>query len=402
MKVLQVHNRYRSGEPSGENTVVDDEARLLQEAGVTVLRHLRSSDEIDHMSLFDKAALPLRPFYSREDATAVAAIIDRHVPDLLHLHNPNPLISMAVVDVAAKRGLPVVMTVHNHRRICIKGTFYREGRPCHDCLAAASPWPGVVHACYRDSRAQSLVAAGALVAHRRSYSRIDRFIAISQAMRTSMLASGVDPNRVVVKPNTVRDPGDATATEADPGGAERRFLFVGRLSEEKGVRLLLDAWDHHQDGTLGVLTLVGSGPLEDYARARVRARTDVLVAGRLDSERVGIAMRESTVVLVPSTWQEPFGLVVLEAYARARPVLSTGEGGLADLLHADCSWRAAPTVDAWAAALARVDPTEARARGRRARARFEAVYSPAVVTSQLISIYEGVLAQRSTGGSAAQ
>ena len=228
----------------------------------------------------------------------MTGILRRSRPDLMHLHNPNPLVSMSVVRVAAGHQVPVVMTTHNHRHTCIKGTFRRDNHGCHDCQGRALPWPAVAHACYRDSRPQSLVMGTALVAHRSSYARVSRFIAISSAMRQSLLLSGVSAERIVVKPNSVPDPGPDCSEV--PLLDQPQFLFVGRMDEEKGVQLLLDAWMRHGDGCHGRLTLVGSGALEPAARALAARRGDVTVIGQVPPTDVGALIEASSAVLVPS------------------------------------------------------------------------------------------------------
>lgn len=394
MRILQVHNRYRSDVPSGENAIVDAEAGLLSEHGVEVLRHIRSSDEIQQMSWADKVLLPLRPFRSKDDVLAIEQAIRHKRPDVLHLHNPNPLISMSVVGAAVRAGVPVVMTSHNYRHTCVKGSFRRDGQPCHDCRGESVPWPAVAHGCYRESRLQSVVAVGALVAHRSRYGQVDCHIAISTTMRDSLVAAGISRGRIVVKPNSVPDPGPHVPAVDARSPRRPRFLLVGRLVEEKGVRLALDAWLRHPTGALGQLVIAGAGPLEAIVRNVASRRADVRFLGRLDAFGVAREMEASTVVLVPSLWEEPFGLVVLEAYARRRPVISTGLGGLSDLLTPTTSWRVAPSVDAWAAQLSATTLAEAASRGQAARAHYESHYTPDVVTRRLIGIYDELVRHR--------
>nr|WP_231135293.1 glycosyltransferase [Motilibacter deserti] len=377
---MVAHNLYRSDSPSGENLAVETEIGLLRAAGVEVVTHVRSSDEIDGFTARQKALLPLRPFRSGEDVRAVEGLIDASRPDVLHLHNPNPLISMSVVDAAKRRGVPVVMSVHNARHTCIRGSFFRDGHPCHDCQGRA-PWPGVVHGCYRGSRAQSAAAAGALVAHRGSYRRIDRFLAVSDSVRRELLASGFPAERLTVKPNALPDPGPSSPPTT------RDVVFVGRMTEEKGVRLLLDAWQHLPDGAQGTLTLAGSGPLETAAREVAARRSDLVVAGQLDATGVDAVIRRAAAVVIPSVWAEPFGLVALEAYSRSRPVISTGAGGLADFLGPDRSWQVAPEPAAWADALAGLDVAEAARKGAAAREHYATAYSPDAVITQLTDVY---------------
>src|SRR4051794_33501406 len=165
MRVLVVHNQYRSAMPSGENAVVRDEVELLRRAGVDVYSYIRGSDELQYMSRGERAALALRPVYSRKDTEAVEGVIRGFRPDILHVHNPYPLISPWVVRTAKRLGVPVVVSIHNHRLVCSKSTYFRDGHICRDCASTRLPWPSVLHGCYRDSRPQSAVMAVALTAH---------------------------------------------------------------------------------------------------------------------------------------------------------------------------------------------------------------------------------------------
>src|SRR2546423_4370592 len=155
MKVLVAHNRYSSAQPSGENTVVDAEIAQLRGAGVEVVPFLRSSDEIGSLPLAQKAMLPLGPIIAPPAVKALKGLIKTERPDVLHLHNPYPLLSPWIVRTAQAHGLPVVQTVHNYRQVCANGLYFRDGHVCHDCRGRAVPLPPVVHACYRGSRAQS-------------------------------------------------------------------------------------------------------------------------------------------------------------------------------------------------------------------------------------------------------
>src|SRR5581483_6752869 len=158
MRVMVVHNRYRSALPSGENAVVDQEIGWLRAAGVDVVPFLPSSDE---MSLWDKALLPVSPIWRPRRGTVRAAR-----PDVVHLHNPYPLISPSIVRAAHAYGVPVVQTVHNYRHVCAAASFFRDGLPCHDCRGRVFAVPAIRHGCYRGSRAQSAVMATTLAVNR--------------------------------------------------------------------------------------------------------------------------------------------------------------------------------------------------------------------------------------------
>lgn len=389
MKVVIAHNRYVSSQPSGENTVVDGESRLLAEAGVEVLPFLRSSDEIPGLPASEKTLLPVSPIYARRAQRELATLLRAERPHVLHLHNPYPLLSPWVIRTAHAHRVPVVHTVHNFRQVCVAGTYFRDGHPCHDCRGRAYPLPAVRHACYRGSRAQSLVMATTLAAHRGTWHSVDRFIALTTAMAGHLRDYGIPDARVTVKPNSVPDPGRHTVTGSG-------FLYVGRLSEEKGLRLLLDAWRRlpaGSHGALGGLTIVGDGPLRDHVTGVAASRPDIRFLGRQDGPRVREAMRSAAALVTPSTWDEVCPMVVIEALSEARPVLVTAKGGLPYLVGASSArpagWVSDPTVDALAATLHRAGQ-EAASLTEVARQRYETTFSPDVVTSQLLAIYRDV------------
>ncbi|HET9945239.1 MAG TPA: glycosyltransferase family 4 protein, partial [Actinomycetes bacterium] len=290
MKVLVAHNRYRSELPSGENVAVDEEISALAEAGVQVVPYLRSSDEIPRLPPLRKAAVPFLPIHSPAAVADVRRLVGEHRVDVLHLHNPYPFISLSVVRAAHDLGVPVVVTLHNHRHSCVRGSYFRDGHACTLCQGRTVPWPAVQHGCYRDSRVQSVPMVAALAVHRRDQRAVDRWIALSDPVAESIVASGLTtPERVVVRPNSVRDPGPA----GPPG---RGLLFVGRLTAEKGVPVLLDAWER-AGRPFGTLTIVGEGPSADLAAAAARDDRSVRVLGRLDPAAVAAEIRSAAVVV---------------------------------------------------------------------------------------------------------
>jgi glycosyltransferase involved in cell wall biosynthesis len=389
VKVLVAHNRYRSELPSGENVVVDFEIDALREAGVEVVPYLRSSDEIEAMSPLGKLAVPARPVHSREAVADVARLIAEHRPDVLHLHNPFPLISWSVVRTAHEHGVPVVVTVHNHRHSCMRGSYFRGGEPCTLCRGRALPWPGVQHGCYRDSRLQSVPMAAAFLAHRRDQRAVDRYVALTQTLADSLLGSGlVSPGQVVVRANSVRDPGP-------PAGLGAGLVFVGRLSTEKGVPLLLAAWARARK-PFGTLTMVGDGPESAAAQAAARRPgSGVVAVGPTDAAGVSAALAAAAVVVVPSVSPEGLPLVVLEAFAHGRPVLATGGGGLTDVVDEAVGWLSAPTEPELADTMTRAAGDDVAARGRAARTVYERRFAPGPVMRTQVEIYRSVVAERS-------
>ncbi|MDG4804120.1 glycosyltransferase family 4 protein [Micromonospora sp. WMMD980] len=412
MRIVVAHNRYREAQPSGENTIVDAEIAQLTAAGVEVLPFLRSSDEIPSMSKPAKALLPISPIWAPKAQHDLDRLLVEHRPDALHLHNPYPLLSPWVVRTAHKRGVPVVQTVHNYRQVCSSGLYFRDGVICQDCRGRKLGVPAIVHRCYRDSRAQSALMATTLAVHRPTWRSVDRFIALTTAVADHLRDYGIPDERIVVKPNAVPDPG----TPVPPGNG---FLFMGRLSPEKGLDLLLSAWRRHPVGALGPLRIAGDGELRPLAEEAAAERPDVLYLGQLDRPGVRAALADSAVVLATSTWHDVLPTVIIEALAAGRPVLGTALGGIPYLVGADtprepagtgpaevataapgdgrvplptgvqrgeAGWVVAPEVDALAAALP-LAAAEAGALAGAARSRYERTFHPDVITKRLIDVY---------------
>jgi glycosyltransferase involved in cell wall biosynthesis len=389
MKVVVAHNRYSSAQPSGENVMVDAEISQLARAGVTVIPFLRGSDEIPHMSPAGRALLPMSPIWAPRAQRELRGLLAAEKPDVFHLHNPYPLLSPWVVRTAHDAGVPVVQTIHNYRHVCMAATFLRDGHVCHDCVGRRVPTPGVRYRCYRGSAAQSAVMATTLTVHRGTWHSVDRFIALTGGIADYLRTYGIPADRITIKPNAIDDPGPPPR---DPGDG---VLLIGRLSPEKGLDVLLDAWMRHPDGTLGPLRIIGDGPLRDRASAAAASRADVEYLGSTDNAGVHRAIRSARLIVTPSTWEEVLPTVIIEALANGRPVLGTAVGGIPYLVGTDtgdpAGWVVEPNVAALAAALP-IAIADAPARGSAARARYLSTFAPPVVLDSLLAVYRELAA----------
>jgi glycosyltransferase involved in cell wall biosynthesis len=387
VKVVVAHNRYREAIPSGENVIVDTEIAQLGAAGVEVLPFQRSSDSIGDLPLAQKALLPLSPIYGRQAQQDLSALLSAQQPDVLHLHNPYPLLSPWVVRTAHAHGVPVVQTVHNYRQVCSSGLYFRDGHNCHDCRGKAFGWPAVAHKCYRGSAAQSALMATTLAVHRGTWKSVDRYIALTDKIAAHLQDYGIPDGRIVVKPNGLPDPGV-------PAPLGDGFLYAARLSPEKGLALLLDAWRRHPDSSLGPLRIAGDGELRPLAERAAAERTDVSYLGPLDRAGVDTARRASAVVLAVPTWDDVLPTVILEAMAAGRPVIGTDVGGIPYLIGVDrataaAGWVVRPDPDALAAILP-IARAGAAAVASAARDRYLSAFHPDVLTRKLIDIYLGL------------
>ncbi|MGW2261764.1 glycosyltransferase [Streptomyces sp. NPDC001780] len=401
MHVLVAHNRYSSAQPSGENRVVDQEVGLLRAAGHRVEVFERRSDDIAARSLWGKAAVPLLVPWNPAVRTELTARLRAERPDVVHVHNVFPLLSPAVLAACADAGVPVVATLHNYTQVCPPGTLHRDGRSCTECVGSAASLPAVRHGCYRNSRLATVpLAVGLTVNRRRWWSGVERFFCISAAQRDILVRSGMPADRLVVKHNFVPEPGTRRA------GAGEHLLFLGRLAEAKGVRLLMAAWDEiAADGGVGVpLVLAGAGPLEGEVTAWAAGRDDVRYVGLYDPAQCRRAVARSVAVVAPSMARETFGLVVAEAMAAGVPAVAAGHGAFVELVEDGVTGLLHRPGEpaSLASRLRRIVTERARNRemGEAARRRYEQYFSPAVGLGRLEDEYRSAIAGRteSMGG----
>ncbi len=393
MRVLVAHNLYRSSAPSGENQLVRAEIALLRDGGVDVIEMLADSDSIPGGIAGVVRAAP-GPVYSPAGVRRFERLLSDARPDVVHLHQVQPLISPWVVRVAGKHGVPVVQTVHNYRHGCANGLHLRDGRVCTDCVGTRLGLPAVEHGCYRDSRLQTVPVSIGMVVHRRTWrDGVARYLALTPFMRDMLVSYGLPADRITVRPTWVPDPGSA----GEPG---QDVLYVGRLDEPKGIDRLLDAWAIARGHGLHPgqrLVVAGDGPLRDLVTAAAAVDPTITWLGQVSPERVAQAMAKAAYVVVPSRVFEGYPLAVAEAFGRGRPVLTVSGGSVGTIVDDTTGWVVDPSAEGLALALASITHTDSVSRGATARASYEQHNTPAAGLSSLFAVYDVV-----TGGRAAE
>ena len=393
MRVIVVHNRYTF--EGGEEAVVAGESALLRGAGHEVLAWERDSKGIADLPFRARAGIAMGSLWNGAVARELRDLFRSWRPDVVHVHNTQPLVSPAVHHVAADEGIPTIQSIHNYRLFCINGLALRNATECTICLGRA-PWAGVAYRCYRGSVGASLAAAGSIVLHRwlRTWTERVSLFSVPSVFTARILAqAGIPTGRIVYRPQLlVADPG--------PGSHEGRFLlYVGRLADEKGIGVLID------EGFVGRLPLplhiCGEGPLGDLVRESARRSGRVVFHGRLEKERVIDLMKRATLLLMPSRFYEVAPLTLIEALATGLPTLVSDRGAMPEHVNPGAGWRVTgDDPESWLSAiqLALSDPGELRSRGEAARRSFLEKHGPDVGLRALIQIY-GEARQFRPGGS---
>ena len=379
MRILIAHSFYR--QPAGEDRYVAQQTALLAQAHA-VRVEARENAELDSGPL-----TAARMIYNVGERRAIDRAISEFRPDVVHLHNPYPSLGPAVHLAAEKAGVPLVQTVHNFRLRCPNGLMYTEGAPCQRCVDGRYD-NAIRHECF-PSRKQAAAYASALWVHRfglRLEDKVASYIAPSRFVQRRLIEWGFPSDRVALVRNFTTPP-DQVAPIGDQG------LYLGRLSGEKGVDVLLRALVQLGDPPFEI---AGDGP--EASRLRALANTlrlrRVRFVGLLPITEVPRAIERARYVVFPSTWDENAPLAALEAMGRARPIVASTAGGLPELAK-DGRGRLCPPGDADALAEAiagYADESLARADGARARRFVLDACSPEVHLRRLLKVYEGTAA----------
>ncbi len=386
MRILQVHNRHRVA--GGEDEVVERERALLVAGGQQVTQFL-----VDNPTGALASARALaQSAWNVPAAHRVVSQARRDRADVVHVHNTWFSLSPSIVHALSQAGFPVVVTLHNFRTACLNGLLLRDGRPCTLCVGT-HPGPGIRHRCYRDSAVLSAAAAAAVEVPRRRHvwqRDVDAFLVLDESAVPLLASGGIPRDRMVVRRNSSADPGP----RADAPSRGNEVLYAGRLSAEKGVEVLLQAWPLVRSQGL-TLSLCGDGPLVDQvAGARVPG---VRLLGRVDRATVQELMLSARALVFPSICHEAGPLAPIEAAAAGLPTIVSSSVGISRRLEeSGAGWSVEPgDAAAIAAALDRLaDTASVDDAGRAARLLYEEDHTDAVATASLIDLYGAVVSGR--------
>jgi glycosyltransferase involved in cell wall biosynthesis len=322
MRILLCHNYYQ--QRGGEDESFEAEAALLESRGHEVRRFTVHNDAVEDLS---RSRASLKAFFNREVYRELSEVIVDHQPDVMHTTIIFPLLSPAAYYAARRHDVPIVQSLRNYRHLCPGVYFLRDGQVCESCLQKTIAWPAVVHGCYRDSRAASAVSALTFGLHRAlgTWSKcVDYYFTLTEFAREKFIAAGWPADRIAVKPNFVYP-------DPKPGsGAGRYAVFVGRLSPEKGIGTLLDAWQQLPEPI--PLKVIGQGAEESRLREFAKRHPHVELLDFRPLPEVLDLVGEAAFLVMPSLWYETFGRTIVEAYAKQTPVVASRHGAIAELV----------------------------------------------------------------------
>jgi glycosyltransferase involved in cell wall biosynthesis len=385
MRVLAVHNYYQ--QPGGEEQSFKTESKLLEMHGHEVVHYTSNNDQIPELN---PLVLAQKTLWNNTVYQEVRSLIRQTKPDITHFHNTFPLISPSAYYAAKDEGVAVVQTLHNYRLLCPNALFFRQGRVCEDCLGKPVPLPGIMNRCYRDSFRASAVVAATVTLHSLLgtwHKAVDVFITDSQFARNKFIQGGLPAEKIVCKTNFIHP-------APEPGTGEGGYaLFVGRLSVEKGLGVMLEAWQ--QLGGKTPLKILGDGPMAELVTDAMQEMPEIEWLGRKPLEEVYEVMGKAAFLVFPSEWYETFGRVAIEAFAKGTPVVASNIGAIAELIDHERNGLLFCPSDA-ADLAAKIDwllnhPEKLQSMRQQARAEFEAKYTAVDNFNRLISIYQMAL-----------
>lgn len=332
MKILIVHNDY--GKRSGEEAVVDKMAEIFSSLGHDVAQ-LRMSTAEARESFAGKIRVFTAGLHSPAGVRAMREALERERPDVVNVHNVYPFISPAALRECKRAGVPVVMTIHNFRLMCPTGLFMRDGKPCELCLQRGNEWGCVRYNCEHSwPKSVAYAARNALARRRRHFADcVDRFACITDFQRQKLIQAGFDPERVVVIPNSMElGSGHGAAGSGQQAGDYGQgamgdyVAYVGRLSAEKGIDMILEVARRNRDIRFRL-----AGAVADEALV-ADLPENVELVGFLSGEELDEFYREARFMVMASKWYEGFPMAILEGAKHGKATVGPAHGGFVEIL----------------------------------------------------------------------
>lgn len=357
MKIIQVHNFYQQA--GGEDGVVDAESQLLQDHGFQIIKYFK------HNSVIKGGLVPLfftsiKTIWNQKTYREIRKLIQNEKPEIVHCHNTFPLISPSIYWACAHENIPVVQTLHNYRLLCVSALLFRKksieisnnNNTCELCVKKNFKWSGIKYGCYRGSKLGSLTIALMLWIHKiiGTWSKkVTAYIALTEFQKSKMIEGGIPEDKIYIKPNFISSEFLNKILNSENieniENKDKYFLFVGRLSIEKGCETLIKGWEIFQSELIKNgkndrlnLLIVGDGPeknkLEKFV-SKSTFKSTVHFLGKKSKNDVLNLMQNAEFLILPSTWYEGFPMTIIESYACSLPVIASRIGSMIEVINED-------------------------------------------------------------------
>ncbi|MEI7721025.1 MAG: glycosyltransferase family 4 protein [Verrucomicrobiota bacterium] len=326
LRILQIFSRYiYLGGEEGSVFRIGDALQHNHDAEYFI----GSTNELLGGDVMDKISVPFRALYNLPVAQRLRRYQEVGNFDLWQVHNVLPGLSPSVYQTAFELKIPLVHYLHNYRMACTNGFFLNHGQPCERCLHG-NFWPAFQTACWRDSHLISGMM-GLILRRVRSigtFRNTAAWVALSQAQRAKHVQMGIPEKRIHVIPHFYEPKG-----ESIPPCPRGNILFLGRLSPEKGVDHLLQAWKLVRPNGRKLI-IAGEGPEEPKLKALARklALRDVEFVGFLKGDQQRVIWAQTAFSVIPSIWSEPFPLTFLESWTQDRTFVANRLGAMAEVV----------------------------------------------------------------------
>lgn len=319
MKILIVHNKYKSRYIGGEDIVFRNEIKALKKTlgEKNIYEYSVNNDEIKSFKII------FTLWFSKYHYKQIYQIIKKNHINIVHVHNFYPLLTLSIFKAAKKAGVKTVHTLHNYRLWCISGIFYRKNKGiCELCKNKRFAYPSILYKCYRNSYIQSFITTCAFFYYKisRQFKYIDYFFVLTPFQKNKVISLGVKEQKIFLKPNFIRNSNFQTN--------KKDFIYVGKMDQSKGVLKLVNVWKNLDNKYQ--LKLIGSGELDEYVR-KLNLK-NIHFFGTLDNKRTLEEIRNSRYLVATSLLYETFGLTIIEAMSVGTPVIGFNIGTRNDFI----------------------------------------------------------------------
>ena len=321
MKILIIHNHYL--ERGGEDEVVNAEARLLEEHGHKVILYEKSNEYLERLPFFKKFMFILLELnFSRDVYREIKEIVKSEKPDIAHIHNIFFCITPSVCLALNEEKIPVVQSLHNYRFFCLKGTFFRKGKPCERCKEGKF-FNSVKGKCWKGSFVLSFLLARLTLRGSDIFKNINSYIVTSEFSKNKFIEFGLEEKKIFLKTNFL-------GIKGQEGREDNNYaLYLGRFVDYKGVGTLMEAFKIFPSFNLKI---IGDGPLKKKLNRFASLHSNVELLGRVSKDSVFEAIRKSSFIIFPSECYENMPMVLIESFAFSKPVIASNLGAIREFV----------------------------------------------------------------------